>query len=342
MGTVKIDVNNGRKILETDNSLTLLDALASKNIFLPSACGSSGRCGLCTVKVLNFSPDYSKSELDVLSDSDKEQGLRLACQVKMTQDLQIQIPSEFLSAQEYSAKVTGKKTLTYDIVELTLKLVQPQEISFHAGQYITLKMPAIGDNKAAMRPFSIATSSARKSEIQLNIRLNPQGTLTPWVFNDVKEGDDIKFSGPRGNFYMRNSLNPMLLIAGGSGMAPVRSILQTMRDFNIKREVLFFFGALSQNDLFYIEEMKELESQIGSFKFIPALSNEPSESNWNGERGLVTDVMDTVKKGSMSEYEAYLCGKPAMINGCISLLEKKQILKENIFFDLFNSPKSVK
>jgi NAD(P)H-flavin reductase len=149
----------------------------------------------------------------------------------------------------------------------------------------------------------------------------------------------LNISGPRGNFYLRNTENPILFIAGGSGMAPVRSILQTMKAFNINRKAIYFFGALTQNDLFYLDEMTVFEKTLPDFKFIPALSNEPSGSGWTGETGLITDVMDRVCTYSLSGYEAYLCGKPAMVDGCIAVLEKKGLDKSNAFFDLFNSPK---
>jgi Na+-transporting NADH:ubiquinone oxidoreductase subunit F len=170
-----------------------------------------------------------------------------------------------------------------------------------------------------MRPFSIASSNSDHTFIQLNIRLNPQGTVTPWIFNTLELGQEVRFNGPRGNFYIRNTLSPMLFIAGGSGMAPVRSILKTMRDHKSNRKALFFFGALTQNDLFYLDEMTKLQKEMTNFTFVPALSCEPDGSSWKGERGLITNVMDRILTDDLSEYEAYLCGKPAMIEGCLPL-----------------------
>ncbi len=341
MALITVTIND-KKNIEANEGTLLIDALSAQGIYLPSACGSSGKCGLCKVKVSNAAPISTDSEIRLLTEQERKDGFHLACQVKITSNLQIELPPEFLSAQDYVSVLEKKIFLTRDIVELTLKLVSPSSISFHAGQYITLKMPAVGDRKAAFRPFSIASSNTDHSFIQLNIRLNPEGTVTPWVFNELKEGQEVKFSGPRGNFYIRNSLRPMLFIAGGSGMAPVRSILKTLRDHKSNRPSLFFFGALTQADLFYLDEMQVLQKNLPDFVFTPALSNEPQESDWKGERGLITEVMDRIIGGSLSEYEAYLCGKPAMINVCIPLLEKKNIQKERVFYDLFNSPKQVK
>jgi Na+-transporting NADH:ubiquinone oxidoreductase subunit F len=200
-------------------------------------------------------------------------------------------------------------------------------------------MLAHGDLKAAMRPFSISSSNADQSHIQLIIRLNPVGIVTPWIFNELKEGQEVRFSGPRGNFFIRNTLKPMIFIAGGSGMAPVRSILKTMGEHGSSRSALFFFGAQTQNDLFYLDEMEQLKCDLDNFVFVPSLSKEPVGSNWNGERGLITEVIDRIVTDNLSNHEAYLCGRPAMIEGCIPILDKKNIQKEQVFFDLFNSPK---
>lgn len=149
----------------------------------------------------------------------------------------------------------------------------------------------------------------------------------------------MHFNGPRGNFFLRNTENPILFIAGGSGMAPVRSILYTMKQHEVKRKAEYFFGALSKSDLFYLDEMHQFEKELFHFRFVPALSNEPVESDWAGARGLVTEVIDRYYAGNLSGYEVYLCGRPAMIEACVPILENKGVKKSEMFFDLFNSPK---
>lgn len=339
MPSYKININCGAKVIEALEEELLIDVLAKNSIYLPSACGSSGKCGLCKAKVLNEDGPLTDSEKKLLSKDELSEKVRLCCQVKVRSDLQINIPSEYLGAKEFTAQLREKTLLTSDIIELTFDLVSPDTISFSPGQYITLKCPAYNEKKAVMRPFSIASSSSLKSSIQLNIRLNPSGTCTPWIFDHLQKGQQVHFSGPRGAFHLQNTLRPILFIAGGSGMAPVRSILKTMAENSIDRKVLFFFGALTEGDLFYMHEMAEFEKQIEGFKFIPALSNEPSRSNWNGERGLVTDVLTRFTDADLSECEAYLCGKPAMIEGCLPILASKGIVRERIFFDLFSPAK---
>jgi len=339
MPPYKIDINCGAKAIEAFEDELLIDVLAKNAIYLPSACGSSGKCGLCKVTVLNDDGPLTDSERKLLSENELSEKMRLSCQVKIRSDLQIKIPPEYLGAKEFTALLKGKTLLTSDIIELTLDIVTPESITFIPGQYITLKCPAYDGKKAVMRPFSIASSSSQKSSIQLNIRLNRSGTCTPWIFDHLQNGQEVRFSGPRGNFHLQNTLRPILFIAGGSGMAPVRSILKTMAENSIDRKVLFFFGALTEGDLFYSEEMAELEKQIEDFTYIPALSNEPSQSSWKGERGLITDVLSRSTESDLSEYEAYLCGKPAMIEYSLPVLQSKGILRERIFFDLFSPAK---
>jgi len=341
MATFKVDINAGKKVIDAEENSRLIDVLALQNIFLPSACGSSGKCGLCKVTIKKGRCIYTDSENMLLSDNEKKTNVSLACQVVVSDNLEIELPHEYLGAKEFTAEVSSKKVLTKDIVELTLILKSPVSIHFNAGQYITLKMPSSGDRMGAMRPFSIASSNAEHSFIQLNIRLNPQGVVTPWIFNELQVGQEVAFSGPRGNFFMRNTTKPMLFIAGGSGMAPVRSILKTMKNHHNSRHAIYFFGALTKDDLYYVDEMAELQDSLPDFRFVPALSNEPTGSDWSGERGNVIEAMDRICTDKLSDYEAYLCGKPAMIEGCVAALEKKGLDKNQVFFDLFNSPKPV-
>jgi Na+-transporting NADH:ubiquinone oxidoreductase subunit F len=332
----KIEINSGVKVLDVPKGTVLIDALNNAGIFVPSACGSTGKCGLCKVKIIKGNYRLDSATIEKIPVEQRDAGLHLSCQVKVNEDIGIEIHPEYLSAQQFKSRLRKKRFLTNDIVELTLEMVSPSSISFKPGQYIVLKSKPYDNNKMVMRPFSIASSTALNSVIQLNIRLNPSGICTPWIFNHLQEGQEVEFNGPRGAFFIRNTLYPMVFIAGGSGIAPVRSILHTMRDYKIDRDGILFFGALTQKDLFYVEEMMELEGRLKGFKYIPALSNELTESDWSGERGLITEVVDRYLRDNISQYEAYLCGKPAMINACISVLEKKKISKENLLFDLFN------
>ena len=275
-------------------------------------------------------------EEPLLSPAEKAAGMRLSCQVRIQNDLAIEIPQHLFSVKRFSGKIAGKKLLTYDILNMTIECVNPGIIEFTAGQYIQLKSMPYGDKEAVLRDFSIAYPPSQKTRIDLMMRRIPNGVFTPWAFDHVKVGDAISLTGPYGNFRASENRNsPMLFIAGGSGMAPIWSILQDMREKKVNRPACYFFGALTQRDLFLTDRLYEFEKELPDFKFIPALSNEPPGTSWQGERGLITDVVAR-HWPDCRNCEAYLCGSPGMINACIKVLTERGMPENNIFFDKFS------
>ena len=332
--TFTVDINRGFKKVQLRQGVSLLAGLARNSVFIPSACGGNARCGYCKIKLLSPGSAPTAPELPLLSEQEKAEGFHLACQTKPDKDIAIEIPEELFSVKRFSGKVVQKKMLTYDILGLTIGLSNPPIIDFKAGQYVQLKSMPYDGNYAVLRDFSIASPPSKKNSIELMIRKIPNGIFTPWAIDVLKEGDSISFSGPYGKFGASGTSLPMLFIAGGSGMAPVWSVLQDLRQKNCGRRIIYFFGALTQKDLFLTDELNKLEKEMPSFKFTPALSNEPADSGWQGERGLITDVVGR-RIPDCSGYEAYLCGSPGMINACIAVLKKGGMSGERVFYDKF-------
>jgi Na+-transporting NADH:ubiquinone oxidoreductase subunit F len=162
----------------------------------------------------------------------------------------------------------------------------------------------------------------------------PNGICTTWVFNILKENEEISFSGPYGEFGLSDTTAPIICIAGGSGMAPIWSILRDMREKNSTRPTTYFFGALSQKDLFYTEELNALARDNDWFTYVPALSKEPEDSGWQGARGLITTVVENHFPDT-ARHEAYLCGSPGMINACLQVLTKGGMPESSIHYDKF-------
>lgn len=330
-----VTINNGYKKVSIKQGSSLLAGLARNGIFIPSACGGNARCGYCKVRATSGGGIVTGPEEPLLSPEEKTDGIRLACQVRIQNDLAIEIPQHLFSVKRFSGKIAEKRLLTYDILGLTIDCVNPKTIEFTAGQYVQLKSMPYGDKEAVLRDFSIASPPSQKTRIELMMRRIPNGVFTPWAFDHVKVGDGISFTGPYGNFRASENLNaPMLFIAGGSGMAPIWSILQDMREKKVNRSACYFFGALTQRDLFLAEQLHEFEKELPDFKFIPALSNEPPQSAWQGERGLITDVVAR-HRPDCRNCEAYLCGSPGMINACIKVLINAGMPEKNIYFDKF-------
>jgi len=329
-----ISINNGYKELIIKHGSSLLAGLARNGLLIPSACGGNARCGYCKVKVVDGGGPVTPREEPLLSSEDKAQNMRLACQVLVQNNLSLEIPDNLFSVKRFSGKLTKKDLLTYDILGLEIEVAGSGTIDFTAGQYVQLKSLPYDGKDAVLRNFSIGSPPSRNTGIELMIRRIPHGIFTNWAFDHLKIGDSISFTGPYGNFKASNSSTPLLFIAGGSGMAPVWSILQDLREKKASRKICFFFGALTQKDLFLTDQLYGLQKELPDFTFIPALSNEPVQSSWTGERGLITEVVSRNVKDCKG-YEAYLCGSPGMINACIKVLCSGGIPEKDIFFDKF-------
>jgi Na+-transporting NADH:ubiquinone oxidoreductase subunit F len=336
-GECQIDINNGNKVLTVTGGTSLLSSLAREKIFLPSACGGRGTCAYCKCQILEGAGPLLPTEEPLLEQEEIESKTRIACQVKVKQDLKILIPEELFNIKEFTSEVTLIKDLTYDIKLVRLKLIDPPDITFKAGQYAQLRSkPYENVKESVSRAYSIASRSFEKDHIDLMIRLVPEGICTTWVHKHLQEGEHVKFIAPVGDFYLRDGEGEMIMVAGGSGMAPIVSLLADIEKKKIDRKVTYFFGSVTKKDLFYMEEMAEFEKRIPNFTFVPALSGDLPEDEWNGERGLITVPLENyLKTIDISNTQAYMCGSPGMINACNSVLAKYEVKKENIFYDPF-------
>ena len=333
-GEVTIKINNDKE-LKVEGGSSLLTTLKQEEVFIPSACGGRGSCGLCKVKILEGGGELLPTEEPWLDEEERKDSIRLACQIKVRNDMHLSIPEELLNVQQFRTTVESLRDLTHDIKEVVLKLEDPHTMDFKAGQYIQLEVPEYElTDESVYRAYSLASCPSQHGKIELEIRYVPDGICTTYVHKHLAEGDEITINGPYGEFVLSDTDKDMICIAGGSGMAPVNSILLDMEGKDSKRKVQYFFGAKSKKDLFLVEEMKELESKLSDFKFIPALSEPSPEDDWDGETGLITEVVAR-HIDDASDKEAYLCGSPFMIDACIEVLRKKGMPEENIFYDKF-------
>jgi Na+-transporting NADH:ubiquinone oxidoreductase subunit F len=333
-GEVKVTIN-GEKVLEVQGGKSLLNTLKEGKVFIPSACGGRGSCGLCKCKVTAGAGDILPTELPWLSDAEKEDNVRLSCQLKVKQDMQLSIDPELLYVREFRATVAAITDLTHDIKQLTLTLEEPNHIDFKAGQFIQIEAPEYElTDEPVYRAYSLSTPPSQHNAIEIEVRLVPNGICTTYVHRHLKVGDTMTLNGPYGDFHLSDSDAPMICIAGGSGMAPIKSILSHMKEQNIERKAMYFFGARTKRDLFLLDEMKQLEKDLFDFTFVPALSEPEDTDHWDGETGLITDVVDRHTTDA-SKMEAYLCGSPFMIDACIAVLTKNGMPEAHIFYDKF-------
>ncbi|MBN1894168.1 2Fe-2S iron-sulfur cluster binding domain-containing protein, partial [bacterium] len=317
---------------------SLLSALADQKIFLPSACGGRGTCALCKCKVTEGAGPLLPTEIPMLNEKERSGHVRLSCQVKVRRDLSVEIPESLFRIREFQAEVDLIRDLTHDIKLIRLVLIDPAEIAFRAGQYIQLESKPYDKVRGkVMRAYSIASPSSETKSVDLMIRLVPEGICTTWVHRHLKQGERVRFIGPMGDFCLREGDGEIILVAGGSGMAPMVSLLAEIRRKQIRRKVTYFFGALARRDLFYLEEMHDFEKNIPEFRFVPALSSPAPEDAWTGETGLITVPLKSyLEKAGTASAQGYLCGSPGMIQASIQVMKSCGIGEERIFFDPFS------
>lgn len=335
-GDCKVTINNEKELIVKGGS-SLLATLNSQKIFLPSACGGRGTCAYCKCKVLEGVGPILPTEEPLLSLEERKNNVRLSCQVKVKKDMKIEIPVELFNIQEFKTRVAFIKDLTHDIKLIRFDLIEPNEINFKAGQYVQLEsQPYDGVKEVVQRAYSMCSPAYEKKYVELMIRLVPEGVCTTWVFQHLQEGDTVRIIGPMGDFHLHDGEGEIVMVAGGSGMAPMVSLLADMAKNGEKRKVTYFFGALMKKDMFYLDEMAAFEKQIPNFKFVPALSSPTPEDDWNGEKGLITVPLENhLKTIDTSKAQGYLCGSPGMINACIAVMKKYGITADRIFFDPF-------
>lgn len=330
---------NGVRTLQSVSGVSLLEALRSAGIFLPSACGGRGICGFCKCTIRSGAPvDPTPEEIQRIKPAELSAGIRLACRHPVLSDLEVEIPEALLSYRAYASEVSEITPLTHDIKRVRLRLIQPREMRFKAGQYVQIQsQPYPGMEGSVWRSYSIASIPDLPGTLDLIIRRVPNGICTTWVHDHLKVRDRVTLAGPMGDFYLREGETEAVFVAGGSGMGPLASILGDMAVRGDRRKVTYFFGVVCRRDLYYNEEMDALREKLPGFRFIPVVSQPEACDNWEGETGLVTiPLAEWLKsRGGTDGLEAYLCGSPGMIQACQKVLRDFGVPGDSVHFDPF-------
>jgi alkene monooxygenase reductase len=319
---------------------TVLSAILRQGRFVKYGCKHGG-CSTCRAAVVEGDFTQSDGTSFSLSDADREAGVVLLCSTYPEGDLVVDVSETMddLTEEDYNAgqnivQFTGEVDrivdYTRDITGIEINLDEPSSISFIPGQYIEVQVPG---SDAEWRSFSMANSPRLDSRVHLVVRVIPNGRFTSQVGIQIAVGTKLKLRGPFGQFAIRMSYRPIIFIAGGSGIAPVLSMLADLIEANNERPATFLYGARTAADLPMLEELQRLEREHDWFTFIPALS-EPDSTEWNGETGLITEVLRRTFP-STKGHEAYLCGPPGMIDAALDVLTSSGCKQRHIFFDRF-------
>lgn len=354
---------------------TLLSALSGSGIFLPSACGGGGTCAMCKVHVLDGGGDVLPTELPHLSMGERKCGVRLGCQVKVKNDIKIEIPEEIFSIQKFEGEVVSNHNVATFIKELKVKIPAEFDLDFKAGGYIQIYIPAYNlkfsefdvekeyredwdkfnlfslgcsNDEEVFRAYSMANYPEEKGTVMLNVRIATPppgkdvlpGIGSSYIFN-LKPGDKVTMSGPYGEFFAKETKREMCFVGGGAGMAPMRShIFDQLKRLKTDRKITFWYGARSVREMFYDEEFKQLEQENPNFKYHVALSDPLPSDNWTGYKGFIHKVLldeYLSKHEDPTEIEYYLCGPPIMLDCMMSMLDSIGVERDMIAFDDFGS-----
>ncbi|MBV1875084.1 MAG: 2Fe-2S iron-sulfur cluster binding domain-containing protein [Cycloclasticus sp.] len=333
---LKASIQPSGESFEVPKNNTLLQTALNEGINLPFHC-TVGTCGNCRCKLLEGEVKAIMDFSYTLSESELDEGYILACQSLLKTDIIIELEADSNQPnhplETFNGTITNTHMHTHDIMEVTVEL--DRAISFSAGQFADIGLEGFSRH----RSYSFASAPVPNGQqtLSFHVRNVPGGDYTQWLFEKDRKGEAFELHGPSGAFWLRTSDAPILAVAGGSGMAPLKSILDDALTNNINRPVTYLFGARAQRDLYCLDEMKMLEEKWPtSFKFVPVLSEEPEDSDWVGKRGLVTDFINDETAGfSISDSHAYLCGPPGMIDATLTKLEEANISLDNIHYDKF-------
>jgi Na+-transporting NADH:ubiquinone oxidoreductase subunit F len=372
-GPANLTING--QVYPTSRGRKLLGALEDLGVLLPSPCGGRGMCGQCKVVIVGQAPDPLPQEMNHLSRREIAAGTCLACVHRIFDDLELKVPEQLLGVQKQLCTVAAARNVSTFLRELTLSLPAGKRLEFKAGQYVLLYAPphalrfsdfniepeyrSAWENAGLLtlesrvsepvaRAYSLANSPAEADSAVLVVRIavpppagpkgTPPGQVSSYIFSLVA-GDKVEIAGPFGDFCVRESEREMVLIAGGAGIAPIRSIaLDELGRRSTGRKISLWYGIRSQQDLCYAQEFDDLAAKHDNFIWRAAISDVRHDAGWTGPKGFIHDVLHDhylATHPAPEELEYYLCGPPVMSSAVIHMLEDLGVDRSSIFLDNF-------
>ncbi len=327
--------------IEVDEDQTILRAAAEQGVMLMHGC-KEGQCASCKSFVLDGEDiDLDKYSTFALPDYEQEEGFTLLCRAHAYEDLTIELLNydeemirSGLPIQEAVAEVVSNESVTHDMRHLVLRLVEPEEIKFFPGQYVDITIPGTDTS----RSFSMANTTCREDgRLDFVIKVYPDGAFSHFLDTQVSVGDRLDLTGPFGVFTLREGHDSdMVFVGGGAGMAPILSLLRSMAERGIERKATYYYGARQRRDLCFEKELRELEDTMPNFRYVPALSEPAEDDGWDGETGMITDVV-AQHEGDLKGSHAYVCGPPPMVEAAIPMLSRLGVAEDRVYYDKFTT-----
>jgi propane monooxygenase reductase subunit len=327
---------------EVENGETVLDAAFRQGITLPHGC-KEGQCSACKCNLVEGEVDLLKYSTFALNDAEREQGGILLCRSVALDDIEVELLnydeellSKSIAVKDYGGKIVLVDRLTHDIRTIEIELDDP--LKFWAGQYVDITV-ATEEGETITRSFSMANTPDQAKKLKFIIKKYPDGKFSGELDSGgIKVGADVQIRGPFGTcLYRENRDGPIVLVAAGSGMSPIWSILHQHISSGEGRPVHFFYGARTQADLFHLDKIKTITDAHPNISFVPVLSDADGDENWQGARGFVHEVVDTelTRLGIDGDGDVYACGPPPMIDALTPVLFMQDFDPDRIFYDKF-------
>lgn len=290
---------------------SLLDAALRQGLAFPYGC-RNGACGSCRGRVLSGSVDYEGLRPNALSALEAEQGYALFCHARPQGDLSVEIEEidsvRAIQVRTLPVRVAERRLLSHDVMLLRLMLPVGERLQFLAGQYVDVLL-----RDGRRRAFSLATPPGDDELLDLHVRLVPGGSFSGYVFKDLKERALLRIHGPLGSFYLRKDRDgPVLLLAGGTGYAPIKAILAEVAREGLKRDFHVYCGVRASRDLYMREEMTVLVAAHPRLRFVPVLSDPEPADRWSGRTGFVHQAV-LADFPDLDAFDIYASGPPAMV-----------------------------
>ena len=317
---------------------TILAAALRQGVGLRYGC-KHGACGSCKARIAEGEVDLAQASGFALMQYERDAGMALLCSAYPLEDIVVQLEQydeAELSAGRpiavHSGRVAARDRLSPDIWQLLLQIDGEMPLSFDAGQFVEVNVPGSQD----WRAYSMANAPGAGQLIELLIKELPGGKFSSALAQSLRVGDTLSVRGPYGQFRVHEGSAPIVMVAGGSGMAPILSMLRSLEQERSTREIVFYYGVRARNDLILSDEISTVAARLPGFKYVPTIADPGVGGDWGGEVGLVTDVLERLS-GNLRGSEAYLCGPPAMIDAAIEILQRKGMFGSRIRFDKFVS-----